>query len=53
MIMMKNKKLITGILALAIIILSVVGCSYFEKQESETGFEWFQAGNTIPITQPE
>ncbi|MBA7647054.1 hypothetical protein ES703_54823 [subsurface metagenome] len=53
MIMIKNKKLITGILALAIITLSVVGCSYFEKQETETGFEWFQAGNTMPITQLE
>lgn len=51
--MMKNKKLVSGILALLILISGIVGCVYWEKQEQEpeTGIEWFQTGNTQTMTQ--
>lgn len=53
--MMKNKKLVSGILALVILISGIVGYIYWEKQkqEPETGIEWFQTGNTLSITQLE
>lgn len=46
---MKNKKLILGILAVAILISGVLGYGYWEKQ-SGMRFEWFQTGNTIVVT---
>lgn len=51
---MKNKKLVSGILALIILISGIVVYVYWrnwEKQEPEMGIEWFQTGNTLPTTQ--
>ena len=51
---MKNKNLVLGILILIILgVVFVSGCIQQEEQESETGFEWFQTGNTLSITQLE
>lgn len=48
---MKNKKYVLVILAVAILISSLAGYFYWEKEKSKKGIEWFQTGNTQPITQ--
>ncbi|MBA7493014.1 hypothetical protein ES702_03569 [subsurface metagenome] len=48
--MMKNKKYVLGILAIAILISDIVGYVYCE-QEYNTGSEWFQTGNRLPISE--
>jgi hypothetical protein len=56
--MLRNKKCVLGILAFAVVgIIFFSGCVLpqepegEQKQGSKMGIEWFQTGNTLPISQ--
>jgi hypothetical protein len=49
-----KKQLVIIFIVLLLLVVGLSGCEELiqtENQESETGFEWFQIGNSQPITQ--